>query len=396
MKITFVSNFLNHHQLPFCKEMYERNGKDFKFIATERIPDDRLKLGYDDMNNIYPFVIRSYDSADAMKNCINLCYNSDAVIIGSAPDVFIHHRLKDNKLTFRYSERIFKDGVHKIWHPNILYYLFKNHTIYKNKKLYMLCSSAYTAFDFSLINAYRNKCYKWGYFPEVVQYKIKNIIEKKEKNDCVNILWVGRLIDWKHPEKAIMVANELKKKKVNFKLHIIGTGPLEKKLLNMIDNLGLVNEVVMTGAVNNKDVRTYMLNANIFLFTSDYNEGWGAVLNEAMNSGCAVIASHAIGSVPYLIKNNFNGLVYKNNNINDLYNSCFKLISNQQLRIELGENAYNTLNSTWNAKVAADRLEKLVNSIINKNEFICEDGPCSKAECISQFKMYNYVIKRGE
>lgn len=47
------------------------------------------------------------------------------------------------------------------------------------------------------------------------------------------------------------------------------------------------------------EVRSYMEKADIYLFTSDFNEGWGAVLNESMNSGCAVVASHAIGSVPF-------------------------------------------------------------------------------------------------
>ena len=63
MKVVFVSNFLNHHQLPFCEEMIKRLGKEnFKFIATEKIPDERIKLGYEDMNNIYPFVIRAYEN----------------------------------------------------------------------------------------------------------------------------------------------------------------------------------------------------------------------------------------------------------------------------------------------------------------------------------------------
>ena len=45
----------------------------------------------------------------------------------------------------------------------------------------------------------------------------------------------------------------------------------------------------------------YMESSHIFLlFTSDRNEG--AALNESMNSGCAVVASDAIGSVPYLMR----------------------------------------------------------------------------------------------
>ena len=49
-----------------------------------------------------------------------------------------------------------------------------------------------------------------------------------------------------------------------------------------------------------------MEKSEIFLFTSDKGEGWGAVLNESMNSACAVVASHAIGSVPFLLKDGEN------------------------------------------------------------------------------------------
>ncbi len=49
----------------------------------------------------------------------------------------------------------------------MLGYLLLNHSRYRNKNVYMLCASAYTSADFSLVGAYRNKSYKWGYFPEV-------------------------------------------------------------------------------------------------------------------------------------------------------------------------------------------------------------------------------------
>ena len=87
----------------------------------------------------------------------------------------------------------------------------------------------------------------------------------------------------------------------------------------MIKKYHLQNCVSLCGSLSPEKVREYMVKSQIFLFTSDYNEGWGAVLNEAMNSACAVIASHAIGSVPFLINNKKNGLIYQNGQMEDLY-----------------------------------------------------------------------------
>ena len=105
MKVTFFSNFMNHHQLPFCIEMQKEIGRDFKFVATTTISMDRLKLGYKDMNDSYDFVVKSYENeAEAMR----LGLDSDVVIIGDAPDKYIKERLRKGKLILRYSERMFK------------------------------------------------------------------------------------------------------------------------------------------------------------------------------------------------------------------------------------------------------------------------------------------------
>ena len=46
MKVTFFSNFLNHHQLPFCLAMCKLTDNNFTFVATEKIPQERLDMGY--------------------------------------------------------------------------------------------------------------------------------------------------------------------------------------------------------------------------------------------------------------------------------------------------------------------------------------------------------------
>ena len=47
MKITFITNYLTHHQLPFAEEMYRRLGKEFCFIATNRMEEERIRMGWD-------------------------------------------------------------------------------------------------------------------------------------------------------------------------------------------------------------------------------------------------------------------------------------------------------------------------------------------------------------
>lgn len=388
MKIAFISNFLNHHQLPFCIEMKKKKNIEFYFIATEPIDKERIKLGYEDMNTKYDFVIRTYDNE---KKACELIDNSDVVIIGSAPQKYIERRLKTNKLTFRYSERIFKDGFDiKTWLA-----LVKNFSR-REKNVYLLCSSAYTAYDYNRAFCFKNRTYKWGYFPEIIKYNVDKLLKEKQKNKAIQLLWVGRFIGWKHPEKAVFVAKRLKEIGINFNLKMVGTGDKIVEIDKLIKENNLEKDVELIGAVNYKIVRKYMEKANIYLFTSDYNEGWGAVLNEALNSGCVVIASHAIGSVPFVLKNNYNGLIYKDDDLDSLITKVCDIIKEKKKQYEIGYNAYNTVASTWNSKNAANRLIELIQTLSTDKNNSIKEGPCSVALPISNKRMYNYLLRGAD
>ena len=376
MKIVFASNFLNHHQLPLCKAFESFPEIEFDFIATTPVPKERLGMGYHDMNHTYDFVICAFENSEAHKKALELCENADVVITGSAPKEYIRQRLKAKKLTFKYSERIYKikPPLYQMPFRAIKYFWESG----RHKNLYLLCSSAYTAADYAKTHTLINKAYKWGYFPEVKKYDDIDItVSQKHTN---SILWAGRLIDWKHPETAVQVALRLKQAGYKFVLNIIGTGTMEDELKSLILSHGLNDCVKMLGSMSPEKVREYMEQSEIYLFTSNRQEGWGAVLNEAMNSGCAVVASSAIGSVPFLIKDGKSGLIYRSGDIEDLYEKVKYLIDNKERATELGKSAYITLTDLWNAETAAERFIKLVEMIQSGNIYeLFEDGPCSKA-----------------
>lgn len=379
MKVVFVSNFLNHHQLPFCEEMIKRLGKEnFKFIATEKIPDERIKLGYEDMNNIYPFVIRAYEN---QKEALDFSVKSDIAIIGSAPELYIRNRVKDkNKLTFRYSERLYKT-YRKIHCTGPIRTFIKSNFLEKNR-VYLLCASAYAYNDFLSGFSYRNRAFKWGYFPEFKKYNIKKLIKNKKKK---SIVWVARYIDWKHPEIPVELAKMLRNDGFDFCIDMIGNGELLDNIRNDVKKYHLENYVNIVGSVPANEVRKYMEADRIFLFTSDRGEGWGAVLNEAMNSGCVPIVNCEIGSAPYLIKDAYNGFLYKDGDIYDLYNKLKNILSNENIQEIVSLNAYQTIAENWNPEKAVSNFIVLSNFLLkNKNmsKYKIRYGPCSKAEII--------------
>ena len=379
MKIVFVTNFYNHHQKPLADAFYSMTGGNYYFIETEPISEERLDMGWGD-DKRPSYILQSYLDDASKIECQQIIDDADIVIYGSAPYSMMITRLKKGLLTFVYSERTYKRGVPYIKLPIHILKAQMNYNRYKN--LYLLCASAYTPLDYSKKLTFGGKMYKWGYFPEVKEYEdIGKIISEKVP---ASILWAARFIDWKHPEIPVAIAKRLKDEGYDFKLNMIGNGKMEEEIRVLIKQEMVDDCVEMLGSMKPEKVREHMEKSEIFMFTSDRNEGWGAVLNESMNSGCAVVANSAIGSVPFLINDSENGYMYKDGDVDDLYNKVKKLLNNAEERKHIAKNAYKTMVNEWNADNAAERFVALCERMLSGEykPFLYGSGVCSKANVL--------------
>ena len=378
MIVSFFSNYLTHHQIPFCDAMSAFSDVKFHFVSTMPMERERKSGGWD-FSEEYSYELKAFSGEKEREEAFRLAKESDVMIIGSAPEEFVNYRMKNAEfpLTIRYSERIYKGGYWRALSPRGLYLRILSYFRYITKPLYMLCASAYTAGDLAILGSYINRCFKWGYFPELKKYENINDVIKSKQNG--SILWVARFISWKHPEIAIKLAKELKNQGYNFKIDMIGIGDKLPEIQKAIEDNNLTDYINLLGTMTPKEVRTQMEEHSIFLFTSDKNEGWGAVLNEAMNSGCAVVANDEIGSVPFLIEDGINGLTYHKGDFEELLSRVKNLLDNRNLCEDLGKKAYETLVTSWSAKVAAKRLKTTCESLLKGQKKFFENGPCSRA-----------------
>lgn len=372
MRIAFCSNYFNHHQEKLSNALYALSDGNFRFIVRTTVGEERLRLGYEDMNLKYDYILRPYESEAQKEEALLWALESDVMLFGAGDEALFQKRMEKSGLTFRYLERPFKKGAWRRFVPKTKKTIFESYIKHKEKDLYILCASAYTAADLSLCGFPSDKCFKWGYFPEVKAYDIDVLLSEKMPH---SILWVGRFIDWKHPEAPVKMAEALKKKGKAFHLTMIGDGAEKPRIEKMIKEKRLEDVITLTGSMPPEKVREEMEKAEIFLATSDFQEGWGAVLNEGMNSGCALVASHAMGGAPYLIKDGENGFLYKSGSIKSLSKKAEYLLDNLEKRREMGRQAYKTMAKTWNAEEAAKALYKLM----EKRELSHSEGPCSEA-----------------
>lgn len=377
-KLIFVSNYFNHHQKALAEEFVRIYGDNYAFVAMTPFNQKRLAIGYSDMNQA-PFVLRAYENPESAREARMLIDESECVIVGGMPVSLVSSRLKQDKITFLQSERFLKGPLWKDAARIVKYFTFAGGRAQardKHAKFYLLCAGGFTAWDYGLCGLFRNKAYRWGYFTEFKNYDRDALISHKEHG---LILWAGRFLDWKHPDLAVRVASNLKAAGKTFRLKIIGSGEMHDELARMIDAMTLHDCVELTGALPNEALRSEMERAQIFLFTSDRGEGWGAVLSEAMNSGCVTVAGDRIGSAPYLINDGHNGLLFRNKSLDDLTRKVSSLLDDPERCSELGRNAYGTISGEWSPRTAAHRFVELSDRLRTSDEPVSlwESGPAS-------------------
>ena len=325
---------------------------------------------------------------------------------GCEDESYIEERLEKGSIVIRCSERLYRTGQWKAVSPRGIKKKYHDHTRHRKSPVYLLCAGAYVPSDFSIVRAYPGKMYCWGYFPETKHYDVDRLMAGKGRADSGGIpyiLWVARMIELKHPELALETARHLKSRGLSFHMDMIGGGAMEEQVKTLRAEYGLEEEVGLPGFMSPAQVREYMERADIFLFTSDRLEGWGAVANEAMNSGCALIANHMIGAVPYLVKDGENGLIYRDGNREELFTLAERLVKDRDFCTRLGRNAYRTITEIWNAENAAKSLWELCGSLgltsgtpgsaETHRAVGFEPAPCAPAAVIPERKMYALLKK---
>ena len=389
MKIVMISNYINHHQIPFSNALYEKEGVEYTFIQTEPMEEERIKMGWGLDPKSLPYVKLLYEEEQVCKDLIDSC---DMLLVGwMEREDLIKDRLEANKLTIRMSERLYREGQYKAISPRGLIRKYSDHTKYRRGNVYLLCFGAYVASDFHIVHAYPNKMYRFGYFPETKVYEGNSLFEKKPSLDTVQIVWAGRFMPLKHPEFVLRLAKDLKEAGHAFHIHFVGGGEMEEELKKQREEWELTEEITMYGFQAPEQVREIMERSHIHLFTSNHLEGWGAVVNEAMNSGCAEVGNSEVGAVPFLIKHRENGMIYKEGSYEDFRNCVFSLFESKELITAYGKAAYETIVNEWNAENAAAQLLRFYENWKQGCVEPPASGPFSVAPVISPRRMYRAV-----
>lgn len=379
MRLVFFINYLNIHQVYLIDEFYHLLGEDFRFVATLPRREDQLKGGDDYSNRCYTILAGECEMAHVQ--ALQLARESDVCVFGACSQEYALERAKSypDGLSFEVGERWLKRGLINVLSPALRSWYNNYIRYYRHRPFYKLCCSAFAAHDDRMLHVYKGRHFKWGYFTQVHEYEEPSRPQSSVQKP-LTIMWCSRFLKLKHPELVIQLAAMLKRNGYEVQTDMYGSGPEQEVTMLLCRQMDVNDVVSFKGSAPNEVILQAMRQHDIFLFTSDHNEGWGAVLNEAMSNRCAVVASDAIGSAPFLIRDGKNGLLFKSGQVNSLYEKVVRLIMNPEERRQLAERGYQDMLRVWSPRNAAKNLLQLIDDLKAGRDTSITNGPCSKAE----------------
>lgn len=131
------------------------------------------------------------------------------------------------------------------------------------------------------------------------------------KADEKVLLFIGRLVSEKQPERIIEILSEIVQKDASYRLLMVGKGELKEKVFEKIQQKGLQDKVKLVEAIPNSEIWELYRLADAFINLNE-QEIFGMVILEAMYYGCKVVALHAPGP-NYIIENKISGMLCNNN-----------------------------------------------------------------------------------
>ncbi|HKK41836.1 MAG TPA: glycosyltransferase [Bacteroidales bacterium] len=206
--------------------------------------------------------------------------------------------------------------------------------------------------DMTVFNNYsgKNKFERRGFVPEKI-FVIHNTIHipefkvNTEITDEIRLVSVCRFVKSKDFRTALYSFRQLvdNNQGVKLKYYIVGYGPLEEYIRNLVAKLDLHDEVQIL--IKPSNIPELLNSSDIYLSTSLY-EGLSNSIMEAMVAGLPVVATN-VGDNSYLIRDGYNGYIVPCWDIDMVVEKLNYLVQNESIRQEYGINSHSIIENDF-------------------------------------------------
>ncbi|MDP2696257.1 MAG: glycosyltransferase [bacterium] len=177
------------------------------------------------------------------------------------------------------------------------------------------------------------------------------------------IITTSRLVYKNGVDILIQSLNELEKLEItDYRLKILGSGPDEKKMKDLAQELGVADKVEFLGHIAPDEIPKYLQQADIFVRPSR-SEGLGSSFLEAMAAELPIIGTDVGGIKDFLVDQE-TGLVCKVDDPSDLANKLKLLFDNQPLRDKVAQNGKNLVITKYSWDIITVDMKNILNKLV--------------------------------
>lgn len=293
MKIVCWTVAVSPHQLPLAKEIAKRIGEgNYRYLYRDEPTAERRDLGWN-FDSAPEWCRRATEDDPALMDA-DLVYTG-----GLRPLNLVARRIAAGKKTYYVTERWFKPlrilglnmpGRWRMLSPGYSRMARRMVTMLNNPLCKVLAIGPWAKKDMIELGVREEQIWDWGYFVE--EGKVESV---KCKITNLKVLWVGRLVKLKRVDTIIRAVSSLPHSITPpLTLDIYGTGPEERRLQKLSEKHGDI--IKFHPSVPIDEVRKLMREHDVYVMASDENEGWGAVVSEALVEGMRVIGTFEAGA----------------------------------------------------------------------------------------------------
>lgn len=201
------------------------------------------------------------------------------------------------------------------------------------------------------------------YFMEKSENSVKYRSETRKKynfsEDCIVVMYAGRLIENKGVQDLIGAVKNLRDENINIKALIVGDGTFKLDLKRKSEDIK--SDIIFTGHIKHEELYKYYYASDIFVLPT-YADLWGLVVNEAMACGLPVILTDAAGCHLDLLRDN--GIIVKKGDVNALSSAIKYLIEKNTYKV-YGKNSLRIIQN-WKYENSLNEFLKLINFVLKQ------------------------------
>jgi len=164
------------------------------------------------------------------------------------------------------------------------------------------------------------------------------------------VLFAGKLTHYKGVRYLIAAA-----KKINAEIVIVGEGPERQYLEEKTRSLELSNIHFIGHVAEGDELRKFYNRADVFVAPSVWDEPLGLVILEAMSCKTPVVVTRK-GGIPLAVKDGVNGFFVRPKNATEIAAKVNKLLSNEEKRDKMAENARRIVEEKFSWETIAHRF----------------------------------------